>query len=84
MKVQCVCRETPCCCANDEAAFERSKKEASAGYVHSLSVPSSFPEMEIRATVALDSGDGGTRRACNNENCSKDYHHEGPCSNQIA
>jgi hypothetical protein len=37
---------------------------------------SSFKEMEIRATVALD---GDTRRACNNENCSKDYQHEGKC-----
>lgn len=38
--------------------------------------PSSFPEMEVRATVALD---GGTRRACNNENCSQDYQHQGQC-----
>jgi hypothetical protein len=41
--------------------------------------PSSFSEMEVRATVALDNGDGGTRRACNNENCSKEYRHEGKC-----
>jgi len=37
--------------------------------------PSTFPEMEVRATVALD----GTRRACNNENCLKDYGHAGLC-----
>ncbi len=43
---------------------------------------SSFSEMEARATVALDSGDGGTRRACNNENCSRDYLHKGLCSDQ--
>jgi hypothetical protein len=38
---------------------------------------SSFAEMEVRATVALD---GDTLRACNNESCSKDYQHEGECT----
>lgn len=46
--------------------------------------PSSFAEMEVRATVALDSGDGSTRRACNNENCSKDYGHSEPCDSPQA
>jgi hypothetical protein len=34
--------------------------------------PSSFMEMEIKGTVALD---GDTRRCCNNPDCSNDY----PC-----
>lgn len=33
----------------------------------------SFYEMEVRATVALD---GDTRRCCNNPDCSNDY----PCA----
>lgn len=44
------------------------------------STPISFSEMEIKGTVALDSGAGGTRRACNNENCLKDYGHKDQCS----
>lgn len=34
---------------------------------------------EAAASVALDSGAGGTRRCCNNPDCSKDYQHTEPC-----
>jgi hypothetical protein len=56
----------------------REKAEPSAA-----STPSTFPEMEVKATVALDCGEGGTHRACNNEECSKDYMHEGNCSTEL-
>lgn len=36
-------------------------------------------EREAAASVALDTGDYGTRRACNNPDCSQDYGHGDPC-----
>jgi hypothetical protein len=37
-------------------------------------------ESEAIATVLLDTGPDGTRRACNNPYCLKDYQHQGECS----
>jgi len=37
-------------------------------------------EAEAIATVLLDTGPDGTRRACNNPECEKDYRHEGECT----
>jgi len=37
-------------------------------------------EAEAIATVLLDTGPDGTRRACNSPECEKDYQHEGECT----
>lgn len=40
-------------------------------------------QQDARSNVLLDTGPDGTRRACNNEYCLKDYGHEGECTMTI-